>query len=100
MKELLEADTDFKNGVKTSVYDHELFQFLNGHPLSVVILTSLRKSMSLLELFELLRMVKDNYSDEKIDQATLSLMLSVEASLIFAKKENIVSYEALLLLAV
>ena len=96
LTELFTADPTLHASLKSNMFDHELFSFLNGHPLSVVILSSLRKNMSLLEIFELLKMIKDNYTGEEIDQATLSLMLSVEASLIFVRKENKLAYEALL----
>ena len=55
--------------------------------------------MSLLEIFELLQLIKSNYIENQIDQSTLALTLSVEASLIFAKNENIIFYEALIMFA-
>lgn len=96
LNEMIQADPSVYSKIKQNIFDHELFSFLDGHPLSIIILSSLRKSMSLLETFELLRMIKDNYKGETIDQSTLSLMLSVEASLIFAKREKVLSYEILL----
>ena len=55
--------------------------------------------MSLLEIYELLQLIKSNYIENSIDQSILALTLSVEASLIFAKKENKLSYDALLVFA-
>ena len=55
--------------------------------------------MSLLEIYELLRLVGSNIPDKKIDQSTLALTLSVEANLMFAKKEWQLFYEILLMFA-
>jgi hypothetical protein len=44
-----------KNCGKEKVVDHPLFMMLNGHPLSIIILSSLRVEMSLQEIYELLK---------------------------------------------
>jgi len=100
LDELLQADPKYETSLKQNIFQHEIFGFLDGHPLSTMILSSLRRNnMSLREIFEFLKKIKKNYYNERIDQSTLSLMLSVEASLIFAKTENKLSYEVLLVLA-
>ena len=55
--------------------------------------------MSLQEIYELLQLIKSNNQDNQVDQSTLALTLSVEANLMFAKKENQLFYEILLMFA-
>jgi chloramphenicol 3-O-phosphotransferase len=96
ISELLKASPNYESELKMHMFKHDLFKILNGHPLSIIIFASLRKNMNLLQLFQLLKKIKDNISSEVIDQSTLSLTLNVEASLIFVKEENEQAYEALL----
>ena len=82
IKDLQSTNENSKN-----VIDHPLFDFLNGHPLSIDILSSLRRNMSLTEIYELLQLIKSYYTSH-VDQSTLVMTLSVEASLMFLNNEH------------
>lgn len=87
LKELMDIENS-NHSSKKSILDHPIFDFLGGHPLSIDILSSLRKNMCLVEIYELLQLIKSNYKDTVIDQSQLALTLSVEASLVFLNKED------------
>ena len=80
-------DLQTTNEKSKNILDHPLFDFLNGHPLSIDILSSLRRNMSLTEIYELLQLIKSYYKTH-VDQSTLVLTLSVEASLMFLNNEH------------
>jgi hypothetical protein len=87
-----------KESNEDQITNHPLFYMLNGHPLSTIILSSLRTEMSLLEIYDLLNSLKANKTDDNEQENTdtpLAISLSIEASLIFAKKANSLTHDIL-----
>ncbi|CAI2377074.1 unnamed protein product [Moneuplotes crassus] len=100
MKDLISYDPSLYAQLKKDKFKHEIFRFLNGHPLSINILCSLRKSMTLLHIFQFIKNFKEANFSEEVDPTTLSLTLNVYTSLDSIKKESKATYEALILLAI
>ena len=82
-----------------SISDHPLITILDGHPLSIVIVSSLRKNMSLIEIYELLELIKGNYKNQILEPSTLAMTLSTEVSLMLIKRQNMLAYNALMCFA-
>ena len=99
LRELVDSEITI-DSPKKNILDHPLFDFLGGHPLSIVILSTLRQNMSLVEIYELLQLIKANHENKQIDQSTLALTLSIEANLIFLEREDTNLYEILLHFAI
>ena len=85
------------------LFEHQFFKILNGHPLSIVLLSSLRISkyqfvnnldMSLKEIWDFLIMIKGGVDKDVSHSPNLTVYLSVEASLMFIKKANPTAYYA------
>jgi hypothetical protein len=86
INELLNCDSDGKKFEKIS--DHPLFDIIDGLPLSVVLLSSLKTDMSLVEIYELLKIIQQQFLANGQHSEDLSAVLSIHASLIFTRKTN------------
>ena len=89
---------------KNYLFEHQFFKILNGHPLSIILLSSLRISkyciltifldMSLKEIWDILNMIKNGIDRDVDNSPNLAVYLSIEASLMFIKKANLTAYNA------
>jgi hypothetical protein len=77
------------------VIKHPLFKILNGHPLAITIVSSLRNHMSLVEIYEYLKLIKKNLKFKNTKFSDLTVALSIEAAIVFAKKANPLTKEIL-----
>ena len=99
LRELIDSETNV-DFAKKNILEHPLFNFLGGHPLSIVILSTLRQNMSLVEIYELLQLIKSNHENKHIDQSTLALTLSIQVNLVFLDREDKNLYKILLNFAI
>lgn len=83
-----------------SILDHPLFEMVNGHPLALVMIGSLKKEMSLKQIYELLVLIKEeNQNEKEFNSKNIAINLSMEANLLFLKNVDINSYRSLLFFA-
>ena len=84
MDELTRRNLPTNNVV--SILDHPLFDMVNGHPLALVMVSSLRKEMRLRQIYELLVLIKEeNETSQKHSTENVAIQLSMEANLLFLK---------------
>lgn len=87
-----------------SITDHPLFQMINGHPTALIMVSALRKEMTLPQIYDLFQS-KDFFcltrldSNEEFSSQDTAIMLSMEASLLFLKNLNKNAYNSLLTFA-
>jgi hypothetical protein len=71
----IEQMSEFKELMKDTgeeiITHHPLFNILKGHPLSIIILSSLRNEMSLKEIYDLLRLIERNNEKHSSQAETL-----------------------------
>lgn len=88
------------NSQNKSILDHPFFRIINGHPLALVMVASLKKEMRLKQIYELLMLIKEeNDNEEKIDSQNIAINLSMEANLLFLRGVDNNSYNSLIFFA-
>jgi hypothetical protein len=95
---------DMKNfrseGASQNILDHPFFKMINGHPLALVMVSSLRKEMRLKQIFELLMLIQEeNDNDKESNVKNIAINLSMEANLIFLRGVNAMAYQSLIFFA-
>jgi hypothetical protein len=88
LNELINASYNSNSIKYEKVTDHPLFDLINGLPLSIILLSSLRVDMSLAEIYDLLKNIQHNQDIIDQNSEDLSAILSIEASLMFITKIN------------
>jgi hypothetical protein len=103
IQELME-ETDFQiqsKSEKASFYEHPLFTLINGHPLALTMVASLRKEMNLKQIYDLLELIRAESSDKiKLDSENIAINLSLEASLVLLRNIDYHCYLSLLTFAI
>ena len=80
-----------------SILEHPLFDMVNGHPLALVMISSLRKEMRLKQIYELLVLIKEEIdSSKKWSVENIAIHLSMEANLLFLRNIDYNTYESLI----
>ena len=102
--ELLELMEDLENSnnmqKNLSYLDHNLFKIINGHPLALVMVSSLRKDMRLKQIYDLLVLIQEECENEKdFNSKNIAINLSMEASLLFLRSVDKNAYLSLIYFA-
>ena len=72
-----------------SCLDHDLFKIINGHPLALVMVSSLRKNMRLKQIYDLLVLIREEWENEKdFNTKNIAINLSMEATLQFLRSAD------------
>lgn len=95
MDELLSRNLPTNSVV--SILEHPLFELVNGHPLALIMIQSLRKEMRLKQIYELLVLIKQEAGlKESSVSEDVAIRLSMEANLLFLRNIDYNSYESLI----
>ena len=86
------------NTESLSLKDHPLFKMVNGHPMALIMIASLRKEMRLKQIYELLALIQQE-SDQSFTSENISINLSMEAWLLFLKNIDMNAYINLIMFA-
>ena len=103
--ELLELIDDLENRnsrrqTNLTYLDHDLFKIINGHPLALVMVSSLRKEMRLKQIYDLLVLIQEECENEKdFNSKNIAINLSTEASLLFLRGVDKNAYLSLIYFA-
>lgn len=82
-----------------TVADHPLFQMVNGHPMALTMISTLRREMRLTQIYELLMLILEEKDQKHFTSENIAINLSMEASLIFLKSVDMNAYASLIIFA-